>query len=66
MSRISRGKCSQCGDRNATVAQIDSKRICRTCNPDNWESVSDMQKQAWLRGELDQLLVWNKSGHSQR
>ena len=66
MSRISYGTCDLCGDINATVAPEDDNLICRVCDPDNWLRVSKLQKQAWLRGEVDDKGIWNKPGHSQR
>ena len=66
MSNISYATCDLCGDDNASVAPLDDQLVCRVCNPENWQRVSDLQKDAWLRGELDDSKVWNRSGHSQR
>lgn len=66
MSRISVGRCDLCGDHNASTAPIDDQNVCRVCNPENWQLASDKQKDAWLRGELDEKRVWNNAGHSQR
>ena len=66
MSRISYGVCDLCGDDNATVAPLNDQLICSGCNPENWQNVSDLQKDAWLRGEFDIDQVWNNPGHSQR
>ena len=66
MSNISYGPCDLCGDPHASVAPLGDQMVCRVCNPENWQRVSDAQKDAYLKGELDDTKVWNQPNHSQR
>lgn len=79
MSKIRYGKCSLCGDEHASVAprQVNGARgltvdVCRNCDPENWQAVADEEKNAYLRGDLDDFInpeataVWCGPNHSQR
>ncbi len=66
MSNISYGPCDLCGDPHASVAPLGDQMVCRVCTPENWQRVSDAQKDAWLKGELDDVKVWERPNHSQR
>lgn len=66
MSRIYVGTCDLCGEHNASLATYNELSVCRVCDPENWQRASDEQKDAWLRGDIEDANVWNRSGHSQR
>ena len=66
MSKICYGPCDLCGELYASVAPLGDLMVCRVCDSENWQRVSDAQKDAWLKGELDDTKVWNLPNHSQR
>ena len=45
-------RCSVCGQKALLVFENDSGS-CKGCTPELFESVADLEKDAWLRGDLD-------------
>ena len=68
-SMIRVGRCDLCGDHNASIAYSNDTMVCRVCDPDNWNRVAEEEKDAYLRGEIDDIVpgpVWDQEHHSQR
>ena len=45
-------RCSVCGQKALLVFENNSGS-CKVCTPELFESVADMEKDAWLRGDLE-------------
>tara|TARA_R100000664_G_C2757876_1_gene146372 strand:- start:1218 stop:1382 length:165 start_codon:yes stop_codon:yes gene_type:complete len=47
--KIKTGKCDQCGSLGSLVKSRELKK-CRTCVPELWNKVAEMEKERWLQG----------------